>query len=77
MSFNLDRMKKVRFMPAQLNDATTIHLIMDITLEMARFVPPPLILSSPPRAHFALNHFRKTSLPGVESYLESTLNRFM
>lgn len=74
MSFNVERMRKVRFMPAQLNDAVTLHFILDINEEViARLIPPPLTPSQPYRAHFIANHFRKTTLPGVENYMESAI----
>jgi acetoacetate decarboxylase len=73
MSFFLERMRKVRFIPAQLNNAVTVHFVLNPTVDYSRYVPPSIKLASPPRMHFALNHFRQTSLPGVVSYLESAL----
>ncbi|MBU1023930.1 acetoacetate decarboxylase family protein, partial [bacterium] len=40
---------------------------------ITRLIPPPLAPSRPYRAHFIVNHFRKTTLPGVENYMESAI----
>lgn len=61
-------------MPAQLNDAITLHFVLHLKDDtIARFTPSPLKPAIPSRAHFIANHFRKTTLPGVDNYRESAI----